>query len=302
MRTNQTVNRLLKGTPMNEIEIRRLIHKEEPLSAARHNQLKESVMTTIARESHQAHSTPEPVRLQTKRRVIWTAAAAAIVAIAMISFNLGGTTPPAEAAVLDAANATTDAGSLRITMQRFYADGTSDEYSGHVNGADSFQELRYLAADGTERSDTFLLTVVGGTAWYQAPDGTVTEQELGADERLAPFADANESVLAAALASKRIETTQADAQFGATAMKYRIVLDEAGRSALEALGPAVLAWFDLEDPASVHAIDVTVADGFIVEVVLSGGSGVSPTGDTAQRSVTRYSDFGADLPVQPPTS
>lgn len=133
---------------------------------------------------------------------------------------------------------------------------------------------------------------VDGLAYERNPDGQVTSTRLAPKDRLAPFAASSEAVVAAALTGKAVEVGKETVR-GQDAVHYRIDLDAGARKRLEALSPTQLAWFELEYPEQLRAMDVWVGEGVIRRIRLDSTEGKTPV-----RSTTEFYDFGADIKIQ----
>lgn len=138
---------------------------------------------------------------------------------------------------------------------------------------------------------------VGGKAYERGPDGRVRVGVEKPDETLAPFAEASEAVVLAALESDGVTEVGTGTVRGQAATHYRIVLDTAARSRLRALSPGVLGWFELEYPDQVSRIDVWVRDRLIHRIDVEQRYGPE---DTPVRSTTEFFDFGAEVEIVPP--
>jgi hypothetical protein len=258
--------------------------------STRYHSILEGAMRPDAIRDHASTTTRDRTRLRrwAGRRLALTAAAAVVIAaVVTVGVLQPGHEPSAVAAVRTAAINTGDTESLRATVKVQYADGSSSSTLGEMNGLDVRLETEQVEADGTISSST--LTVVGDTGW-ETSDGSTAAQPVGED-RLVPFADASEAVLKAALKAAGVTDLGSENIDGVDATHYQIELDDAARTALAALTPGELAWFELEYPDSVTLIDVWVADNLVHRIQVRSEDSTS---------TTDFFDFGAAITIVPP--
>lgn len=209
------------------------------------------------------------------------ASAAAVLAAAMVFAP--GQAQSAQAAIAEAATATSQYESLRGRL-------TLDDF----RGTSATATIEYDAGDSrvVEVSDwgTFETIVVGDRV-YEIRNGRTSEAPYDREAGLAPFAASAASVLTAALASAEVTEVGTESLDGVEAVHYAIALDGSGRAALEALTPGELAWFELESTFDVPRIELWVSEGLIRRIVVHGDSGTA---------TTEFWDFGAAIEIEAP--
>jgi len=239
--------------------------------------------------------TPLHGRYRSRKR--WTAAAAIAAVlgavVVLIMLQPGGATS-ASAAVRAAAVNTGSEDSFRAVLTVEYPDGTSRIGSAVFDGPDARIESQDRSPSGTVTYRESY-TIIGDTIWTTV-EGVTTSEQVKTNDRLAPFAKASETVVTAALQGSKVTDLGTDTLNGTEATHYRVELDGTSHAALGALTPSVLAWFELEYPEQVTTLDLWVSDGLIrrIHVVSDGCDPGCPT------STTEFSDFGADISIQPP--
>jgi hypothetical protein len=230
---------------------------------------------------------PQPHRGPTWRLVMGMAAATVGVAGGLFVVQ-SGDAPPAQAAVVSAADALSEITSLEgeVTtsepgvsegISRIRVDGDDVEITG---------ETRY--ADGHIEASTF--TVVDGIG-YETIEGRTTSRPLGPDERLAPFGRSSAAVISAALVGSEVSEQAADTVDGVSTTRYDIRLTDASIAALSRLTPNELAWFELEYPERVRSLRVWVADDLVHQIGIVHRERVTRT---------RFFNFGGDVTITAP--
>ncbi|NIZ91556.1 hypothetical protein [Kineococcus rubinsiae] len=238
-------------------------------------------------------------QLRRHRRGTWAAvlvgaAAAGAVAVAVLPGTGPGPTPAVVAVpaapqqlsdiVLTAAQRTAGVTSLRAALTAT-GEGYRDEATGEFAGADS------VVRETVPGGGTLTTTVVGGTIYTTGADGRTTAEPERPADTMAPFAEAAGALVGAAVDGGRAQEVGTEVVRGASAVHYRVTLDDASRSALAALGASRLAWFDLEEPQLATAVDVWVGDGLVRRI------DVAASGTTTR---TEFFDLGADVTVTAP--
>lgn len=241
-------------------------------------------------------TSPMPIgRRAWPARVLVALAAAVILVVGVVVVDPFGPAAPADAAVVvtDAARGTGAQTSFRATLVR-EEGGAVERSTAEVDGLD----IRVVPDGATVAS----LTVVDSVLWT-VEDGEVRSQPVEPGEGLAPFAASSEAVVLAALRSDEVEDLGAAEVAGQATAHYRIELDASGRSALAALSPGELAWFELEYPESATQLDVWVADDLVrrIQVVTEYGDDGDPASASTTVTTTEFTDFGADITIEPPT-
>ena len=257
----------------------------------------------LARERNGASATETPLHGRRRSSTRWTIAAAiAAVLGAVVVFSIlpTGGASDAAAAVRAAAANTGDESSFRVAITIEDSDGSSQTGSAEVDGPDLHIESQSRSADGAVHSESY--TIIDDTIWTTV-EGVTTSARVKPNDRLAPIAAASESVVTAALQGSRVTDLGTEILNGAESTRYQMELDDTSRAALGALrspvGPNVLAWFELEYPEYVTTLDLWVSDGLILKIQV-----VSDYGNGSARccpiSTTEFSDFGAEISIQPP--
>jgi len=236
-----------------------------------------------------------PLRPGRRRLLQLGAAAAVTIAAAGLLVTASETPPAAAAAVQEAAENLGAVETHRATLVQTYPNGEVWTFEGEFAGADGRQVGTTRGPDGTETS-RWEIVVIGDSTWM-VTDDDVHQETLGPDEQLAPFAEASEAVLTAALEGGDVQEFGSGQVRGLDATRYRIRPDEQGRRALTALAPGALSWFALEDPSAVDSIEVWVADDLVrrIQVTFIGDHFMSS-------STAEFYDFGADVTIEPPAS
>ncbi len=199
-----------------------------------------------------------------------------------------GSEPTAFASVRQAAEAVASVDSLRAEVVRYDASGAFvDRALADVSGADVAVSLDF--GDG-EPVPSF--AAIGDTI-FELLDGVVESRPRTSNDALAPFADVSGAVVEAALTEAAVDEVGTEDVRGAEAEHYRVELTDAGRTALAGLTPQELAWFELEYPNEVTAVDVWVAGGLVHRLRVDNLDGSA--------AVTEFWDLGAEVTIEPPT-
>ncbi|MFN3215125.1 MAG: hypothetical protein ACE367_01370 [Acidimicrobiales bacterium] len=208
-------------------------------------------------------------------RLFVAAAAVVVLAVGAMTLRPGGT-PSAEAQIIrSAADALGEVESLRVTFVDSPADGT-----GQRRGSAEFSGADFTIWEQYEDYES-QWTVVGDTQ-HIVENGELTEEgPVPPEMRMTPFADASAQVLDAAVSGAVITDLGQVEVDGVTADHFRIEMTEASRAALARLTPQEQAWFELEYPQYVEAVEVLVADDLIRQITVTFdeaiGLGVSET-------------------------
>jgi hypothetical protein len=200
--------------------------------------------------------------------------------------------PSAKAAVTAAATATGDVGSLRSEATYDSGDEPPTHLSGEIDGTDYTSTFRRTGPDGKESVTT--VTVIGSTRWEEH-DGKVTKSDSPPEENNAPFPQASEAVVKAALTGSDVTDLGTETVRGHDAQHYRIKLTSRSTAALQALDPSALSRFELEYPDGVVGLDVWVADDLIHRIA------VRSDWESGEGSTIEFYDFGADITIRPPS-
>ena len=217
-------------------------------------------------------------------------AAALVVGVVVLQPGSTPLAPTPAAALGDAADATATVTSYRATASLV----------DHSTDPDSPPPVTYeIEADGDATRLTFheeetgasgVLTVIGLDQWVTR-DGETTHEVLAEEDTNLPYASSSAAVVEAALESATVEDLGREQVQGVEATHYRITLDQAGKEALAALSPRVVAQFELEYPSVGDRLDIWVADDLIRRLRV----------DTEiRRTDIELRDFGADIDIQPP--
>lgn len=241
-------------------------------------------MRYLAIKERAMSATTEPVRHAAPRRFGPPVAVAAIIVLALVlaSARTGEPASAAEA-VTAAARGMGGVTSLRAIVR--YDDG---------------RRVARASAHGTDvevREGRSIHAVVDGKLYEKDPDGAVHITQARPDTRPAPFAEASQAVVLAALRGSGVTKIGDETVRGQSTTHYRIAVSAAAQRRLRKLSPSVLGWFELENPNGTSRIDVWVEDELIrrIQVVQRYG----PT-DPPVRSTTEFFDFGADVQIRPP--
>lgn len=243
------------------------------------------------------HLDPVPDHTRPRRRRIVgavAAVAAAVIAImAVVVFEPGRGPAPVSAreALTTAATATGEVRSLRNVATYDSGSEPPTHLAGEIDGADYVSTFRRLGPDGKESVSS--RTVIGTTRWDEV-DGKITKSESPSKENNAPFPEASEAVVKAALSGSKVTDLGTEEVRGQDATHYRIELTEKSKAALSALAPSELARFELEYPGQVVSLDVWVADDLIRRIT------VRSAWETGASSTIEFYDFGADITIRPP--
>lgn len=261
--------------------------------STRYNSILEASMRTDGTEDKRAVvvSNRPTTHPRWGRRVALSVAAALILVTAVtVAVLRPGHEASALATVRTAAINTGQTESLRATLKVDYANGSSSSTHGEMDGADAHIQTTGLSADGAISNEA--VTVVGDTLWETTGDVT-RSQAVGPEDRLVRFGAACEAILTAALKGAGVTEIGSETVNGKATTHYRIELGDASRAALAGLTPGELAWFELEYPREVSAIDVWVADKLVHRIQVTGATSTS---------MTDFFDFGADISITPPAA
>ena len=270
----------------------------------RYERILEAAMTTTSEAPTAAQSPVNDLAAVRDRRARrgWAAGAAGLVAAAAAAVvaisGQGASEPPAPVAlsahslVSKAVDATAGNTSMRATIRS--GGGKVERISeAQADGGDMSVVTRTTgAAEGSDGSKGHLV-VVGDTMWEWRDGEKPTGKK--SDGGLVPFGAASKNVLDAALSGNTVnDTGTKETLRGVGATRYQITVTDTARKALTALKPEQLAWFELESPESVKAIDVWVGDdGLVHRIEVKNTDGVHHTS-------TEFHDFGADITITPP--
>jgi hypothetical protein len=255
--------------------------------SARYHSILETAMTTTL-DHHPHHLDGMPQLRRSRRLPILAAVAAAAVFVAGAVVFRPGSEPSAFASVQQAAEAMASVDSLRAEVVRYDPSGEFvDRALADVSGADVAVSLDF--GDG-EPVPSF--AAIGDTI-FEVLDGVVESRPRSDNDALAPFADASSAVVEAALTGATVDDVGREEVRDTESVHYRVELTDAGRSALAALTAQELAWFELEYPNEVSAVDVWVADGLVRRIRVGNLDGSA--------AVTEFWDLGADITVVVPT-
>jgi len=209
-------------------------------------------------------------------------------------------TPAGAEAIRAAATNTSDATDFRIMM---VTDGHSFIPGGRADGEVDGTSVRLVAGD-------LEFVRIGDTEWL-GQGGSFESQP--AVETFAPFGEASEAVISAALESGDVEDLGEErldgVPDGVTATHYSIGVDDDARAALAEVPPTSQFWFvgeteqevplgDSEDAfragflEDADRIDVWIADGLVHRIAVADG-------DTS--FVYTFYDFGAEITIVAPS-
>jgi hypothetical protein len=265
--------------------------------SSRYHLILEHAMTTTETTANNDRGVTDPAPKRRRRRrigVAATAAAAAIIAITAIAvFEPGRTPAPVSAreALATAAATTGEVSSLRSEATYDSGDEPPTRLTGEIDGLDYTSTFRRVEPDGTENTST--VTVIGTTRWEEA-DGKVTKTQSPPESNNAPFPQASEAVVKAALTGSNVTDLGTEPVRGQEAQHYRIKLTDESKAALGALDPSQLSRFELEYPEGVVGLEVWVADDLIRRI------SVRSDWETGEGSTIEFFDFGADITIRPP--
>jgi len=267
--------------------------------SSRHRTILEHAMsaTDTAPSTDRAHPGPAPQHGRMRRRRIGVAAAVAAVVIAVtavVVLEPGRTPAPVSAkeAVTAAATTTGDVSSLRIEATYDSGGEPPTHLTGEIYGLDYTSTFRRKRPDGKEHATT--VTVIGTTRWTET-DGKVTKAQSPPEENNAPFPQASDAVVKAALTGSHVTDLGTETVRGHDAQHYRIKLTDPSKAALQALDPSQLSRFELEYPDGVVGLDVWVADDLIRRVA------VRSDWERGAGSTIEFYDFGANITIHPPS-
>jgi hypothetical protein len=264
--------------------------------SVRHASILERAMSGTGTTPLASVPASEPARRRRRRpRHLGAAAAAMVVALVVVvacaAVLLRGPDDPDPISVVSsAADTTAEVTSFRVTLDTHdqYSDGTGTI---EVDGDRMRVQVSGTYRDGPVEGSTTVY--IGLDSYEERLDGGRETARL--DQPMAPFGSASQAVLAAALSGHDVAVAGQETVRGVPATHYRIILDDASRTALADLGPEMLGWFGLVDPDQVRTIDVWVGGDLIrrlrVQSLIEGAESVR----TAE-----YYDFGAAIHIQPP--
>ena len=264
--------------------------------SVRHASILERAMSGTGTTPLASVPASEPARRRPRRprhlAATATAVAVALVAVVACAAVLlrGPDDPDPLSVVSSAADTTAEVTSFRVTLDTHdqYSDGTGTI---EVDGDRMRVQVSGTYRDGPLEGSTTVY--IGLDSYEERLDGGRETARL--DQPMAPFGSASQAVLAAALSGHDVAVAGQETVRGVPATHYRIILDDASRTALADLGPEMLGWFGLVDPDQVRTIDVWVGGDLIrrlrVQSLIEGAESVR----TAE-----YYDFGAAIDIQPP--
>lgn len=270
----------------------------EPGSSRYRTILEHAMTATEANPSTDLRRFDPAPRQRTRRRrigvAVGTIAAAVIAVTAVVVLEPGRSPAPvsAKAAVTSAASATGDVRSLRTEATYDSGGEPPTHLSGEIDGPDYTSTFRRPGPDGKE--SVSIVTVIGSTRWEEH-DGKVTKSESPPEENNAPFPQASEAVVKAALTDSDVTDLGTETVRGRDAQHYRIKLTERSIAALQALDPSELSRFELEYPQGVVGLDVWVADDLIHRIAARSDW------ESGEGSTIEFYDFGADITISPPS-
>jgi len=236
---------------------------------------------------------------RTRRLLALAGAGVAATVVAIVAVTVAGAPgdrPDPVAALTEAAEVTGDVDSLRV--HGVYVDeGGTRTLDVEVDGRDyrlrTHSEPGHVDAepDGSDGSGEWTITI-GDQQWSdEDPEPITIPDEL----RNVPFPEASRAVVQAALEGAEVTDEGTEDVGGVEATHYRIDLGAPGVAALRALAPNQVAMFELEYPEHVTSLDVWVADDLIRRIAHTFEE-AGATGSV----VLDYSDFGADITIEPP--
>lgn len=266
--------------------------------SSRYNSILErSMNTTLEQTVPHVDETAAVVarRRRVPRRSKLVSAAAAIVTLATGGFVLlqPGDEPSAEAAIAEAADALSEATSLRASIDVNHSGNDEATVTGEISG-----DNRRMV-EVTNNGSTEATTVVDGTV-YVTVDGRTVRYPAEPDDALAPFGQASGGVVEAALRDSVITELGTDTVRGTSSAHYRLELDDPGRSALAELPRSQTEWFfllylDPTDPDYRDRVtfDLWVGDGLIRRIRVF-------TGEEYTTYTAEYYDFNVEITITPP--
>jgi len=272
--------------------------------SARHLSILEHAMTTTTSPTtepdEERPSGPDSPRVSPfrRRRLPMLAAAAVILAVIVVVVGVvvlepGRRAAPASArqVVQAAATTTGDVSSLRAAGTYDLGTGVVIRINSEIDGADYSSMTHY--ADGSDEDRDSATTYIGDTRW-DSKGGRVTKSTEPPEQRNAPFPEASEAVVKAAMVGASVTDLGTADVRGQEATHYRIQLTPASTKALSELTPSQVARFELEYPKEVASLDVWVADDLIRRIAVRSTTGGVGT------SIVDFYDFGADITIRPP--
>ncbi|GAB7040351.1 MULTISPECIES: hypothetical protein [Catenuloplanes] len=231
-----------------------------------------------------------------RRPMAWTAVTTAVAASVLAVVALGGTggtlsphSPVASSmtahdALLLAADTTAEVNSLRATGTMVHEDGARSTSEVEVSGGDYHSVWRI----GTVSVASY---TIGDTFYERASDDPVLRTGKTTPESdLAPFGESTGAVVRTALRGTEVQSVGREQVRGATTTHYRLTMNAASRDALGRLPAGQAAWFNLEHPEDITAIDVWVAGDLIHRIRVEGRT----------PSTTEFYDFGAPITIATP--
>jgi hypothetical protein len=276
------------------------VDSEPTKGSDRYHSILEAAMHTVQDPNLTAAADRPAARPHWKRRLVFAAAAAVVVgavAVGIVLLQPGRSVSPA-AAVAAAATNLGEMTTLRGAMVREASllgegDELVDSTSSTIEVDGVNVRVESTTTTGEEAPFSTSFTVIGDQMWETSYDGTTTSSTLSPnpDERLAPFAQASEAVLKAALTDASVVKMGSESVRDRQAIHYHIGPADSWQGALTRLSPSVLAWFELEAIYPETAVDVWVSDGMIVRIVVE---------DNQVTATLEFYDFGADIHIEPP--
>lgn len=199
------------------------------------------------------------------------------------------------AAITAAAGKTGNVTTLRVRATYDSGDGYPTRTEGEINGRD--YQTRFTQANAeTGEVSTSTRTVIGNRRW-DTSDGKTTSTIITPEEGNAPYPQASEAVVKAALRGSTVTDLGKEDVAGVETTHYKIELGPTGTRALQELSPSELARFELEYPEGVVSLDVWVVDDLIRRIrIRSEFEAPSSPGSTIE-----FYDFGADITIEPPS-
>lgn len=258
----------------------------------RDHQILERAMTDTTTDAPTGSPSTSSRRARRLLALTGTGIAAAVLAVVAVTVvGTPGDRPDPVAALTEAATTTGAVDRLRVHATYVDEGGTRtldadvDGRSYHIR---SRGEPRH--EDGSDEEWTI---TIGDQQWSDEDPEPITVAD---DERNAPFPEASEAVIEAALRGAEVTDEGTEEVRGVEATHYRIDLGPSGTAALAALAPNLVAMFELEHPERVTSLDVWVADDLIRRISHT----FAEDGATGSATLDYY-DIGADITVEPPS-
>lgn len=263
---------------------------DEALTTEQTSELVERVLRSDASTAPTTvvHKRGHEARRTSRSRFAVAAIAAVTFAVCAVGASiLWIDAPSAHAEVLNAAAGLGEAHSLEgersITAPEAVGRSVIE-----VSGSDYHVRSEATYADGhVEASER---TVIGDQAFESSGDGTEVST-IDQSQRNTPFGEASAAVVRAATTGAIVTRSGSAEVDGLAATRYEVAVGGTATDALSELPPAVLGWFDLENPERVESMTLWVADGLIRQVEL-----VSQ--EVTIR--TRFFNFNGDVEITKP--